>query len=249
MPVVDAAHNHLEFINSSKVNEGNVMNLTVRIAILFFLLSIGILPLAAEDILFEDRFEKSLSEKWEVVGLKKEDYRIRNGGLEMRVQPGKFTQNTPMLKINLPFTSASTVTASVDVTILENFTEPSEMAGVALTHNQQTVFSVRKERIHGHLVFAPGSPKFVGERGEEDDPRKYAVTFYPVLEKSGPLRIIVRPHYAHFQVGPSEDGEYQNFFHSAIHRNTSKRGFALFAAGGSKDKTHWVRFDNFIVTK
>lgn len=225
------------------------MSIVKRVACLLAMTILSSLPLSAEEILFEDRFDDGLSGKWKIVGLKKEDYRVRDGGLEMRVQSGKFTQDTPMLKIILPLTSASTVTASVEVTILDPFTEPSEMAGVSLTRDDHTEFTVRKERIHGHLLFAPGLDKFVGEKGEEGDPQKYAVTFYPALDESGPLRIIVRQNYAYFQVGPSEKGKYQNFFHSAIGRNAEERGFALFAAGGSQDKDHWVRFDNFVVTK
>ena len=34
----------------------------------------------AQDVLFEDAFEDGLSAKWEAVGLKKDDYRVRDGG-------------------------------------------------------------------------------------------------------------------------------------------------------------------------
>jgi len=58
-------------------------------AVVVFLLCLPVC--LAEEVLFEDDFEDSLSSKWQVVGLKKEDYRIREGGLELRVQPGKLT--------------------------------------------------------------------------------------------------------------------------------------------------------------
>ena len=50
------------------------------------------------------------------------------------------------------------------------------------------------------------------------------------------------------QVGPSTDGKYLNFFHSAIGEEP-KRGFGLSASGGPSDKEHWVRFDNFRVVR
>ena len=91
----------------------------------------AVLQQPRSDVLFEDDFNNGLSDKWQVVGLQKEDFRIRNGGLEMRIQPGKRTRDTPMLKVILPFATTSTVIASVDVTILDEFTEDGEFGGLA----------------------------------------------------------------------------------------------------------------------
>ncbi|MFC1596855.1 hypothetical protein ACFL5Q_02805 [Planctomycetota bacterium] len=203
----------------------------------------------AENVLFEDDFEDGLSSKWQAVGLEKEDYRIRDGGLELRVQPGKLTRDTPMLKVTLPFTSAGKVVASVEVTVLDRFTEPAEFAGLFLTAERGVEFGGTKRRLNGHLVFSPGNVEFIGEPGEEGDPAKYSLRFRPAEKEAGPLRIIVRGHYAHFQVGPSPKGKYLNFFHSAIRKNEKERGFGLVAAGGPDDAVHWVRFDNFRVVK
>ena len=203
----------------------------------------------AEDVLFEDDFEDGLSSKWQVVGLKKEDYRIREGGLELRVQPGKLTRHTPMLKVVLPFTSSDTVVASVRVTIVDKFTEPEEFAGLYLTDGDGREFGARKQQINGQLSFTPPKYEFIGEGLEEGGPENYARKFWPADEDAGPLRILVRSHYAHFQVGPSSEGRYLNFFHSAIRKNVKERGFSLVAAGGPDDSVHWVRFDNFRVSK
>lgn len=203
----------------------------------------------AENVLFEDSFEDGLSSKWQAVGLKKEDYRIRDGGLELRVQPGKLTRDTPMLKVTLPFTSSGIVVASVDVTILDRFTEPAEFAGLFLTAERGVEFGGKKQRMDGHLVFSPGNVEFIGKPGEEGDPAKYTLKYWPADQNAGPLRIIVRNHYAHFQIGPSSDGKYLNFFHSAIRKNEKERGFSLAAAGGPDDAVHWVRFDNFRVSE
>jgi hypothetical protein len=58
----------------------------------------------------------------------------------------------------------------------------------------------------------------------------------------------VRGNYAYFQVGPSADGKYKTFFHSAIREGDKGLGFALMASG-SGDGVRWVRFDNFRVIK
>ncbi len=202
----------------------------------------------AEEVLFEDTFDKELSEKWQVVGIAKEDYRIRDGALEVRVQPEK-RGGSPMLKVELPFTTADTVTASVEVTVVGEPLRRGAAAGLVLTDKGRVSFSTRKTKIDGYFVIAPGEVDFIGAPGEEGDPANYTVKYWPANAASGPLRIIVRGHYAHFQVGPSTKGQYKNFFHSAIQEAKEGLGFGLIATGGSDDVEQWVRFDNFRVRK
>jgi hypothetical protein len=203
----------------------------------------------AEEVLFEDTFDRGLSPKWSLVGLKKEDYRIQNGSLEMRVHPGRATKETPMLMVLLPFDTAETVTASVDLTPLDRFTEPTEAAGLFLTDEDSAEFGAQKMNVNGHLVFSPGEVEFIGKKGTEGDPQQYSLKFWPANDEFGALRIIVRDNYGYFQVGPSQEGKYLNFFHSALRPKEPKRGFALRASGGPTDKEHWVRFDNFRVVR
>lgn len=203
----------------------------------------------AEEVLFEDTFDRELSPRWSAVGLKKDDYRIANGRLEMRVQPGKATGRTPMLMVLLPFDTAEGATASVDLTLIDRFTEPSESAGLFLTDADSREFGAEKMNLDGHLVFSPGEVEFIGQEGTEGDPQQYALKFWPANDNFGALRIIVRGDYGYFQVGPSKDGKYLNFFHSAVRPKEPRRGFGLSASGGPSDKDHWVRFDNFRVVR
>ncbi len=202
-----------------------------------------------EEVLFEDDFNGSLATEWRAVGLKEGDYRIRNGGLEMRVQPGRPTKDTPMLLVILPFRVSETVIASVEVKLLNPFTEPEESAGLFLTDADSREFGGQKMYLNGRLVFSPGPVEFIGEEGEEGDPQKYAVKFWPANEDAGAIRIIVRGNYGYFQVGPSTKGKYLNFFDSALRKHEPQRGFCLSASGGPTDEEHWVRFDNFRVTR
>ena len=201
-----------------------------------------------DDLLFEDTFDHGLSDQWEIIGLRQEDYRIRNGGLEMRVQPRKQTRAAPRLQVNLPFSSDGVVIASVDVSVVDCFAEPSEFARLSLTDDGGPDFRAEKKWIDGRLVFSPGRSKFIGQPGEEGDPTKYTVTYSPAGEDDGPLRIIVRSNYAYFQVGPSKQGKYANYFHSAINDDSEDYGFCLMAGNGPEDEEHWVRFDNFRVS-
>jgi hypothetical protein len=203
----------------------------------------------AQEVLFEDTFDGALSPRWSIVGLKKDDYRVKDGGLEMRVQPGRPTKDTPMLMVLLPFDTTETVTASVELTLIDSFTEPCESAGLFLTDEDSREFGAQKMNLNGHLVFSPSQVEFIGKEGSEGDPQQYALKFWPANDAFGGLRIIVRGNYGHFQVGPSKDGKYLNFFHSALRPKEPKRGFCLSASGGPTDKEHWVRFDNFRVVR
>jgi hypothetical protein len=199
---------------------------------------------SAQTTLFEDTFDGELSEQWQVTGLSAEDYRIRDGGLELRVRPEQ-PGNRPMLHVNLPFGTDGTVEASVEVTVEGKPLGRNEMAGLCLTDQDGSVFSVRKTNIDGYFVFAPGEPEFIGKAGQEGDPGRYAVKYWPAEKDAGPLRIIVRGHYAFFQVGPSPDGKYRTIFHSAIQEAQKGLGFGLFAVGSATDsEERWVRFDN-----
>ncbi|MDZ4821276.1 MAG: hypothetical protein SGJ20_20130 [Planctomycetota bacterium] len=202
-----------------------------------------------EEVLFEDKFEGKLSPKWKIVGLKKEDYRIKNGELEMRVQPGEKTKDSPMLKVLIPFEAKDNVTASVDLTIVDKFTEPTETAGLYLINESGPEFRAEKRKLNGLLVFSPAKPEFIGKQGEDGDPQQYALKFWPANESFGALQIIVSSDRAFFQVGPSKDGKYLNLFHSAIITDRPGRGFGLRTCGGPADKEHWVRFDNFRVVR
>ena len=139
--------------------------------------------------------------------------------------------------------------ASVDVTILNEFTEDGEFAGLCLIADGDVEFTVKKLLTDGKLFFSPGEYDFIGKPGEEGDGRKYTIKYWPALKEAGPLRLIVRQNYAFFQVGPSSQGKFLNFFFSAITASEKVCGFSLVAAGGPKDAVHWVRFDNFRVTR
>jgi hypothetical protein len=199
-------------------------------------------------VLFEDTFDERLSDRWQVIGLDKDDYRVHDGALEVRVQPDR-PGALPMLKVDLPFTTAGTVEASVDVSVVDGPLRRGEFAGLCLTDPAGPEFTVRKTNIDGYFVFAPGEPEFIGEEGQEGDPGKYTVKYWPADEAAGPLRIIVRGDYAYFQVGPSAEEKYQTFFHSAISSADEGLGFGLRAAGGDDGGERWVRFDNFRVRR
>jgi hypothetical protein len=218
---------------------------TLALALLFML---GV-SARAEEVLFEDTFKNGLSPKWQVVGLDKTDYRVKEGGFEMRVRSGVSKTDPPMLRVTLPLKVGDTVTASVRVKPLDGFTADGECAGVYLTANGSRDFSAEKKRVNGRLVFAPGKQTFKGKKGEEGVRSKYEVSYTDAVEEAGPVRIIVQGRHAFFQIGPSAKKEYTTFFYTAIDDEAKERGFCLTAEGAPDKADHWVRFTEFKVTK
>jgi hypothetical protein len=203
----------------------------------------------AEEVLFEDNFERGLSAKWNVVGLKKSDYRVGDGCLEMRVQSGAWSDKTPHIRVVLPFTTRETVTVSVKVTPMNKFTNEGEFAGVGLLDETGSEFTVKKQLVGEKLVYSPGRYIFKGKDGEEGDPGKYEIKYTEVSDEAGPLRILSDRGYGYFQVGPSPKDEYLNFFHSALREEKKERGIYLIAVGAPKDAEHWVRFEAVRVSR
>jgi hypothetical protein len=204
---------------------------------------------SAQTVLFEDTFDRGLSDRWQPIGLDRDDYRVRDGALELRIKPDQKKQPRPMLRVELPFATSETVEASVEVTVVGEGLQRGELAGLCLTDKDGESFTVRKTNVDGFFIFAPGEVDFIGKLGEEGDPGKYTVKYWPAAASAGAIRIIVRGQMAYFQVGPSVDGKYMTFFHSAIREADKGLGFALIAAGGSGDGERWVRFDNFRVIR
>ncbi|MCA9074793.1 MAG: hypothetical protein KDA93_07160 [Planctomycetaceae bacterium] len=201
------------------------------------------------EVLFEDSFDGQLAEGWEIVGLSEDDYRIHDGGLEVRVAPASEGSTTQYLHVVMPeFKEYDFLRASVDITLLDEFTQPEEFAAVILTDGGGWDFATRKQLIRRMLMYSPPKVEFHGEQGHEDEFHKYSFTYWPVGEESGPLSIILRgQNYAFAQIGPSTDNEYLNLFHSAVNKTPDVRGFGLQAGGGPAEGEHWVRFDNFRV--
>src|SRR5262245_24879743 len=83
-------------------------NLTVALMVLV----ISAPAATGEEMIFLDDFSHGLSGKWQAIGLKKSDYHVRDGALEMRVQPGKVAHDSPRLAVVLPFAPDESVITS-----------------------------------------------------------------------------------------------------------------------------------------
>ncbi len=201
-----------------------------------------------QTVLLEESFDKPLAEPWQWDSVAAGGVRTRDGGLEVRMAPSPSGQEC-MLLFPLPFSTAETVTVEVDVQIVGEPIRNGEFAGICLTKDRKSIFTVRKASIDGYFVFSPGQPEFIGKAGQEGDPGQYSVRYWPARASDGKLRIVVRGDYAYFQVGPNTSGEYKTYFHTAIERSDDQMGIGLVISAGPGGGERWARFDNLKVVK
>lgn len=220
---------------------GRSMRAGSRLIALGLVIAVG--RAGADEPLLVETFGEGWESRWSLSGLAPEDYRVREGGIEVRVVPTERDELGGLLKIDLKRSTSETLIGSVRVTVIEGELPRGAAAGLAAMDGDEPVFSVWKTNQDGYLLFSPGLPEFVGKEGDEEDPSGYAVKYWPANEQAGPLRVIVRDDYAHFQVGPSDDERYLNLFHSAILPSRGDIGFALRVRDGDPEHPCWVRFE------
>ena len=124
-----------------------------------------------QTVLFEDNFDNGLSDKWITNGLNKEDYRIRDGALELKLQTdGK--KGWPMIKVDIGFSTAIGAVASVDVTPVDGDPLPRNLAAtLCLTDRNGVEFRARKTNIQRILRACAGQGRVdrQGPRGQSHE--------------------------------------------------------------------------------
>ena len=140
----------------------------------------------SEELLFEESFETGLSPRWRVEGLASSEYRVRNGRLELRLQPAIKGPVKAMLRVDLPFTTADSVTASAEVTPVSGPLPRGGVTGLYFVDANGLNSGMRKTNIEGFFVSAPGEVDFIGKPGEEGDPGRYTVKYWPADDHQGP---------------------------------------------------------------
>ncbi|HAK95112.1 MAG TPA: hypothetical protein DCM87_08955, partial [Planctomycetes bacterium] len=107
-------------------------------------------------IVFEDRFEGKLGAGWQWLRENPEAWRIREGALEIRVEPGVAGTVKNALVRPAPDRTKSTYAIEVTVTSTTAPTNQYEQAGITWYSGGQPVFKFVKELIDGKLYVFPG---------------------------------------------------------------------------------------------
>ncbi|MHC4399977.1 MAG: beta-xylosidase family glycoside hydrolase [Planctomycetota bacterium] len=196
---------------------------------------------AGGDVLFEDAFDGKLKKGWEIVREKPDEWRIRDGALELRSQARGVWGGNDARNVMLHRPAVqSGVKAEVDVS--QRPDHRYEQAGLLWYVHDDRFVKLISEHIDGkdYCVMA---------RESRDTGLKNAVV--AKVEVSGPdmrLRLEVR--------GKQVTGYWQmkgekkwNKAATCELEGSEKARFGLFTQSGPPDKVRWARLDNFAVTK
>ena len=193
------------------------------------LLMLGSLVSAAEPrVLFEDTFNKKPGDGWTWLRENKDAWRVKDGGLEIRVEPGKADTVKNALLRKAPDRSKTKFAVEVTVTFTADPTQQWEQGGITWYHGKKPVFKLVHEHIDGKDWVIPG--------------RK------PAPKKTVQLRLVVDGTRWTAQFREDLKGKFQ----------TAKSGqlpppgddeVSLQCYNGPAEAEHWIRFDDFRIVE
>lgn len=175
-------------------------------------------------IIFEDNFDGKLNEDWLWLRENPGHWRIRNGGLEILVEPG--VADTVRNALVRPAPDRTAGKYAIEVTV-SNHTYPTqqyEQAGITWYNDGKPIFKEVKELIDGELYIIPGKQ--------------------PMPTKSVRLRLLVTSDSWEAQYHPEGETE----FHTAAKGELpppDKDQVSIQCYNGPADEEHWIRFENF----
>jgi len=155
-------------------------------------------------------------------------WRTKDNALEIRVQPGVAHNVKNALVRTAPDRAKGKYAIDVTVTNLSVPIQQYEQAGITWYNNGKPVFKLVKELVNGQLMIIPS--------------RK------PITSPTVQLRLIVNGNDYIAQFRPDAKGEFQ----------TAKKGklpppnndqVSIQCYNGPPDAEHWIRFDDFRITK
>ena len=179
-------------------------------------------------VLFEERFDGKLDEGWSWLRENSSAWRIREGALEIRVEPGAARTVKNALVRRAPDRSNGKFAIDVTVTNTTKPTQQYEQAGITWYNDGKPVFKLVKELVDGKLIIIPG--------------RK------PMISKTVQLRLIVTSGNFVAQFRPNAEGEFQT---AATGKLPAPRNdqVSIQCYNGPANAEHWIRFDDFRISK
>jgi nicotinamidase-related amidase len=184
---------------------------------------------AAGQVVFEDRFEGRLGPGWEWLRENPDGWRIRDGGLEIRVEPGMADSVRNALVRPAPDRSRGRYAIEVTLRNLADLTEQYEQAGLTWYSDGRPVFKLVKELVHGEgLIMIPSRKPMTRERVQ--------------------LRLIVSANHYVAQYRPDGQGDFVTAAAGPLEPSKNEQ-ISLQGYHGPADQAHWVRFEQFRIIR
>lgn len=175
-------------------------------------------------VVFEDRFEGRLAEGWTWLRENPEAWRLRDGALEIRLQPGD--ANSVKNALVRPAPDRRAGKWAVEVTVRNHAvpTQQFEQAGITWYCGGKPVFKLVKELVDGQLVIIPGRKAMTNETVQ--------------------LRLVVAGESWTAQFRPNGQGEFQTAATGKL-PSPGNDQVSLQGYHGPPGAAHWIRFDDF----
>jgi hypothetical protein len=191
---------------------------------LVILMLVSAVPAAETKVIFEDTFDTGLGDGWTWLRENPDAWRIKDGGLEILVEPGVAGTVKNALLRTAPDRSKTKFAVEVTITFTADPTQQYEQAGITWYHQQKPRFKLVHERINGELFIIPG--------------RK------PAPNKTVQLRLIVEGEQWTAQFREDLEGEFQTAASGKLPPPGDDQ-VSIQCYNGPPDAEHWIRFDDF----
>jgi len=196
---------------------------------LALLAACGATALAAEpQAVFEDKFDAKLGEGWTWLRENADAHRLKEGALEIRVEPGVAHNVKNALVRPAPDRSKGKFAIEVTVTNTVKPTQQFEQAGITWYCGGKPVFKLVKELIDGGLFIIPGKKAMAAE--------------------SVQLRLVVTADSWTAQYRPDGKGEFETAGSGKLPAPKDDQ-VSIQCYNGPPDAEHWIRFDDFRIVQ
>ena len=188
----------------------------------------AVLSAAEPRAAFEDNFAGKLGDGWTWLRENPQAWRTKDGGLEIRVEPGVANSVKNALLRPAPDRSRGKYAIEVTVTFTAPPTNQYEQAGITWYQKGKPVFKLVHEHIDGKEYMIPGK--------------------VPAPEKIVRLRLVVTKDKYTAQFQPDAKGEFKTVASGNLAPNDEEQ-VSVQCYNGPADAEHWVRFGDFRIVK
>jgi hypothetical protein len=192
------------------------------------LLSVLLLRAAEPQVVFEDRFDGRLGDGWHWLREDAAAWCVRDGALEIHLQPGDANTVRNALLRQAPNRRQGRFAVEVTVSNIRRPVRQFEQAGITWYRDGKPVFKLVKELVDGQLVIIPGRR--------------------PMTNQTVQLRLVVTADRFTAQFRPDGRGEFQTAETGTLPPPGDDQ-VSLQCYHGPTEAEHWIRFDDFRILK
>ncbi len=186
----------------------------------------GSLQAAEPRVVFEERFDGKRGEGWSWLREDPKTWRIQDGALEIRVEPGVAPTVKNALVRKAPDRGKGKYAIEVTITFTAEPTKQYEQGGITWYREGKPVFKLVHELIEGKTYIIPGK--------------------IPTTTKTMQLRLVIDAERFTAQFRPDGKGDFQTAAQGPLPAGREEQ-VSIQCYNGPSDAEHWIRFDDFRV--